>query len=283
MRIRKPLFITFLVAYVALLPFLISYALGYDLIAITKGKLVRTGGIFVTSTPSRARLLIDASEPPRRTPVSVISLPSGTHRISLDMEGYRPWSRPVTIRPGEVTVVDDALLIPSEWPERFIAAQPYVDLLPTPCGPYLIFRRGPRLSDLAVYDTRGDSLLPLRVPPGFDGRSTVTSFHMIAGSATFLAETRTPSARRVVLQVRILWPSVRMRDVTRVFPGSLETAQWIPQDPDTIYVLRPAVSTRSSRQPPRARRCRVPPSPISRSPVGPSSRWTPFRCCGVSI
>ena len=68
MRIRKPLFITFLVAYVALLPFLISYALGYDLIAITKGKLVRTGGIFVTSTPSRARLLIDASEPPRRTP-----------------------------------------------------------------------------------------------------------------------------------------------------------------------------------------------------------------------
>ena len=57
MRIRKPLFVVFALLYVVVLPFLVSYALGYDLLAIARGRFVRTGGVFVASTPPPRPLL----------------------------------------------------------------------------------------------------------------------------------------------------------------------------------------------------------------------------------
>ncbi|HEY9594760.1 MAG TPA: PEGA domain-containing protein [Spirochaetia bacterium] len=252
MRIRKPLFAVFALLYVLILPFLISYALGYDLVGIARGRFVRTGGVFVASTPPRARFTLDGKEQPRRTPLSVISLPTGIHSARLELDGFRPWVRSVRVRPGEVTIVDDALLIPEKWPQRFIATTAFADLWPEAVGPYLLFRKGPRLRDLWLYDVRGDTIVRANVQAPVTTAASIQSIHTQFGSASFLLEVSAAGARRV-LRGRVQWPTVRFDDVTRLFPAPLVSPQWSPQDSDTIYTTRKGrlyqvrLSTRTAR------------------------------------
>jgi hypothetical protein len=237
MRIRRPLFVFFLVLFIVILPFLLTYALGYDLVAIAKGRLVRTGGVFVASTPPSARLTIDGKEQSRRTPVSVISLPVGVHAATLQLAGFRPWVRPVRVKPGEVTVVEDALLIPQKWQQKLIASSAFSDLYPQPIGPYLLFRRSQRLRDLWLYDTRADQIVQPALSGPVPGTAIVRSLHTEPSSTSLLLEVTVGTTRKV-LRGKILWPSLLLQDVTRLFPGPLDSVQWSPQDADTIFVTR---------------------------------------------
>jgi hypothetical protein len=237
MRIRKPLFIAFFAAYVIVLPFLLTYALGFDLVAIARGRFIRTGGVFVASTPPRAQLTIDGEEQQKKTPLSVISLPSGVHSARLQLEGFRPWVRSLKVKPGEVTVVEDALLIPLKWQQTSLSANAFADLFPGSAGPYLIFRRGLRLQDIWLYDMRADSLVQPVLAGQVTGNALVRSIRTEPGSTAFLMEVMAGPARRV-LRAKILWPSLRLQDVTRLFPGPVDSARWNPQDADTIFVTR---------------------------------------------
>ena len=237
MRMRKPLFVSFLLLFILVLPFLLTYAQGYDLVAIAKGRLVRTGGVFISSTPPSALLTIDGKEQPRRTPLSVISLPVGVHAVTLRLDGFRPWVRGVKVKPGEVTIVEDALLIPLKWQQKLISPNAFAELYPAPIGPYLLFRRSQRLQDLWLYDMRADQLVHPALSGPVPGSAVVRSVRTEPGSTSLLLEVRVGSARRV-LRGKILWPSLHLQDVTRLFPGSPDSAQWSPQDADTVFVMQ---------------------------------------------
>jgi hypothetical protein len=235
--IRKPLFIAFLLLYVLVLPFLLTYALGYDLLAVARGRLIRTGGVFVASTPPRALLSIDDKPSTWRTPVSIISLRAGPHRVALSLEGFRPWARTVTVRPGEVTIVEDALLIPDTWQRRSISRDAYTELVPTLCGPYLLFRKGQRLRDLHVFGLREEKMAVPRVAPALNANAPILALHTVQGSSTFFIEVG-PAARRRVLLARIDWPEISLRDVTRLFPAPLDRMEWEGADPEEVFVSR---------------------------------------------
>jgi hypothetical protein len=248
--IRRPLFIIFLLLYLPVLPFLLTYALGYDLLAIARGRLVRTGGVFVASSPPRALLSIDGLPATLKTPASLISLRAGTHRLALSLDGFRPWTRIVTVRPGEVTIVEDALLIPDTWQQRYISLDAYSDLVPNLCGPYLLFRKGQALRGLYVYGLREEKMIALPVSRGLLGNAPVMAIHTVPGSSAFFIELG-PSGRRRVLLARIAWPEVPLRDVTRLFPAPLERMAWDGPDPAEVVVSRGGrldVVTLSSRK-----------------------------------
>jgi hypothetical protein len=234
---RKPLFAVFLALYVVVLPFLLTYALGYDLVAIARGRFVRTGGVFVASTPPHAVLTMDGKEQQRRTPLSVISLPTGVHAATLQLDGFRPWVRSLKVKPGEVTVVEDALLIPLKWQQKFLSTDAFADLYPAQLGPYLLFRRGQRLRDLWLYDMRADAMAQPTLSGQVSGNAIVRSLRTEPGSTSFLMEVTVGLTRRV-LRGKILWPSLRLQDVTRLFPGPVDSARWSPQDADTVFVKR---------------------------------------------
>jgi serine/threonine protein kinase len=58
-----------------------------------------TGGIFVTSTPSQARLIVDG-QAYGSTPASVPGLSVGAHTVRVEAPGYRPWEGRVAVLAG---------------------------------------------------------------------------------------------------------------------------------------------------------------------------------------
>lgn len=58
-----------------------------------------TGGIFVTSTPTQARLLVDG-QPYGSTPASVPGLSVGAHTVRVEAPGYKPWEGRVAVLAG---------------------------------------------------------------------------------------------------------------------------------------------------------------------------------------
>ena len=106
---------------------------------------------------------------------------------------------------GEVTLIDDALLIPEKWPQRFIASAAFADLWPEPVGPYLLLRQGPRLRDLWLYDVRGDTVARAKIQAPIATTASIQSIHTQWGSASFLVEASVGGARRV-LRGRVQWP-----------------------------------------------------------------------------
>jgi serine/threonine protein kinase len=58
-----------------------------------------TGGIFVTSTPSQARLFVDG-QAYGSTPASVPGLTVGAHTVRVEAPGYRPWEGRVAVLAG---------------------------------------------------------------------------------------------------------------------------------------------------------------------------------------
>lgn len=58
-----------------------------------------TGGIFVTSTPSQARIFIDG-QAYGNTPAGIPGLSPGAHTVRVEAPGYRPWEGRVAVLAG---------------------------------------------------------------------------------------------------------------------------------------------------------------------------------------
>ena len=74
----------------------------------------------LVATPQRpARLFINANpwgelsldgQSLGNTPKADLQVTPGTHRISVTRDGFEPWERTVTVRPGEVLRLTDIVL-----------------------------------------------------------------------------------------------------------------------------------------------------------------------------
>jgi hypothetical protein len=58
-----------------------------------------SGGIFVVSTPTQARLFVDG-QPYGNTPASIPGLSQGAHVVRVEAPGYRPWEGRVAVVAG---------------------------------------------------------------------------------------------------------------------------------------------------------------------------------------
>jgi len=69
--------------------------------------------LLVKSTPPGAAVIVDGEVSNQKTPATFGNFSPGEHRIVLEKEGYRPWSRPVQVSSNKVSVVQ-ADLVPQE-------------------------------------------------------------------------------------------------------------------------------------------------------------------------
>lgn len=63
------------------------------------------GSVFVYSNPSGAMVFIDTQNSGFVTPKTITGIPAGQHTISLNLTGYRDWSKSTTVRSGVKTTV----------------------------------------------------------------------------------------------------------------------------------------------------------------------------------
>lgn len=103
---RQYLFYTLLGLFVAILPFLYLYAMGYRF-EFSEQNLISTGGIYVAAERTGAEIYID-NELVRETRVFrrafyAQSLETGTHRVHVQKERHHTWVKELPVYPHIVT------------------------------------------------------------------------------------------------------------------------------------------------------------------------------------
>jgi hypothetical protein len=224
-------------------PLAILYVLGYDFRPVRRHLLVHGGDLYVTSFPPGAALYVDSRPYSRPTPTSVLNLPPGNHAVEIRMQGYLPWVDRVRIQAGRATLVDDALLIPQRWQGEQLDESAFKQLLPFSSDAHLLLRRGPRLADLFLVDTRQEKLLPLAPPGSAYAQAEVLAFVPLPEGSALLLEVRLGSLRARLL-VGLKGAAAELRDISGLAPEGIASLEWAAGRPGELYFCRNGSVTR---------------------------------------
>lgn len=110
-RLRAFLFYLSLVIFIAGLPFILSFALGFKFNTHTF-KFTKTGLIALKTQPSGAEVYLNGKLLNEKTPASIQELLPGNYRIALELEEHYPWSAEVNVEAGRVTRLEKIILFP---------------------------------------------------------------------------------------------------------------------------------------------------------------------------
>ena len=110
-RIRGVLFYLSLVVFFVGLPFILSFALGYKLNPRTF-KFTQTGLVSIKTSPSGARIFLDAKLLDEKTPATIQELLPGLYNIRLELEEHYPWVTQVNVEPRKVVRLEKVILFP---------------------------------------------------------------------------------------------------------------------------------------------------------------------------
>lgn len=91
-------------------PSLILYADGYR-INVTDRELLETGTLVVSTTPVTAKITLDGKTYDSKTPLTIGSLEPKEYTLTLESEGYLPWTKHLLISAGQSTFASDIRLI----------------------------------------------------------------------------------------------------------------------------------------------------------------------------
>lgn len=91
---------------------LVKFASGYQINPKT-GEVYRVGLVLIETEPIRAQVWIDGQDLHKRSPEQ-FSLPAGDHLLELKFDGYRDWSKEISLEESGVLWVNYAWLIPQE-------------------------------------------------------------------------------------------------------------------------------------------------------------------------
>lgn len=112
--------------FLALLPIVLSYALGYQIDYATL-KIYKTGILYVNSNPAGASIYLNGRLYNDVTPAQIEELKPGTYRIEVRRDGFYPWERELTVRPNMVTKADRIVLFPVKQDMRVLGEREVAD------------------------------------------------------------------------------------------------------------------------------------------------------------
>lgn len=118
--IRHILFVLFVVLFFVSAGVLLFTASGYRY-HTAKGVVEKTGTLTVETEPRGARVLLNGpAASTATTPLTLSSILSGEYQLTVEKDGFFPFSRRITITPGVSTLVNDVVLVRQNVP-RFVA------------------------------------------------------------------------------------------------------------------------------------------------------------------
>lgn len=138
LRTRRGIFYLFAFLFVVVGAYLVLLTQGMT-IDWTRLKLVRTGAIYLRTTPPNAAILLDKT--PYRSEDSILSrgtlvknLLPRTYHAEVYEDGYYPWEKDLAVEEGLVASASNVVLWPKEMPEQTIASSSVEDFWATGSG-----------------------------------------------------------------------------------------------------------------------------------------------------
>lgn len=107
--LRHIAYLFFFLLFLILTPIFIGYALGYRYNFNTK-VIEQNGAFYVKSYPRDANILIDNQVINKTTPSQITNVHPGEHQLIVNKDKYLPWSKTLTVYPGETTFAEDIVL-----------------------------------------------------------------------------------------------------------------------------------------------------------------------------
>lgn len=128
LTLRRILYITFIGAFLLITPLVILYANGYSL-SLDKRILVKTGALIIDTVPRGAKIYLN-NQPQEdllnkylsrekkyvATPAKIKNLLPGEYEVKIELDGYWPWRKKLTVSPGESTYAEDIILFKKNLP-----------------------------------------------------------------------------------------------------------------------------------------------------------------------
>ena len=109
-RTRRFLFYTLLLIFILGAPLTIFYTAGYSF-DWQKMKLIKTGGIYLKSTPAGAEIFLD-NKPKNATPRLLSRLLPRDYHIAVSKNGFYSWQKTLSVYPQIVTEARNIFLFP---------------------------------------------------------------------------------------------------------------------------------------------------------------------------
>lgn len=110
-KIRGILYYISVLVFLAGLPAILSFALGYKFNPRTL-KFTKTGLIIIKTNPEGASIHMEKRRLSEKTPFTIHELLPGTYSITLELENHYPWFGKVPVQAGKVTRLDKIILFP---------------------------------------------------------------------------------------------------------------------------------------------------------------------------
>lgn len=148
LKIRRYLFIIFILAFIIVAPLVCLYTAGYQL-----GKnfsIQKTGILVVKTNPDNANInlnnitqknvvtdLITGDNNTYTSPAKIKNLLPGNYEVKLSKDGYWSWNKKLSIASGQSIYLENAYLFKNNLPTLLSAGQ-YSSILPSPSGQYLL-------------------------------------------------------------------------------------------------------------------------------------------------
>lgn len=147
---RRFLYLTFIGAFLIITPLMILYANGYKLSLDRKG-LVKTGMFIIATKPEGAKIYIDnelqmdlIDKYLKRgnvitSPARIKNLLPGEYDVKVELDGYWPWQKKLTINPSTSTYAEDIVLFRKNLPLLMLGGE-INDFLASPNQKYALIK-----------------------------------------------------------------------------------------------------------------------------------------------
>jgi hypothetical protein len=125
LKLRRGLFYTLILIFIILAIFIIPYSNGWRF-DFKNFSFVKLGGIYIETSPMETQIQIDRinfqTKPGFiKSGLVVANLFPKTYYVSVQKEGYQPWTKNITVRPSLVTQIPQIILLPKNWEKQLIA------------------------------------------------------------------------------------------------------------------------------------------------------------------
>ncbi len=234
--IRRFVFYFFVIIYLIVCPSTIFYALGFYIKPGADYGIVKTGLIYLSSTPSGASVSINGLMYKEKTPVVIRNLMPGYYTVRVEAKGFRTWVEQVPVEAERASVVEKLLLLPENLKTREISDNKFDELIPVPRTSYLILSRDRKVNETQIYHLKKERFKKLSDFLAVDASSKIARWYLISKSESAVLQINNKD--QVSYQAVSLAGKEPAKDLSSLISQTPDQILWEPGWEDHMVSVR---------------------------------------------
>jgi len=227
LKTRRILYSFFVILFLVIAPPLVLYTAGYRYDFEYK-RLVETGSLVVRSDPEDALIFLNGELLEERTPTIINTILPGKINLLIEKEGYLPWEKEIEIYPHTAAFEEDIKLYPKTGPKSIVrekVAEYWWNYKQNKIA-YITEDKKLRLYNLL---SQKDVLIA-----NLDEKILTEFAFSPHDDQFFFGRQQGQNTEYFIVDANFL---DKVISLNKIMPQNMESMQWDPHTPNTIYTL----------------------------------------------